>query len=124
MSGASNDISNLQVVNNFRDALTLQVKRDYLKGNTNVGDAADKAYNDLIGSQFNVVQARNSAIIAPKVFQGQPLLPDTIANYISNTSTPDGFKSLGVMIPKDPQGKYERDPESFYSRLKNDRQVE
>lgn len=118
VSGSANDSSNLQVVNNFRDALTLQVKRDYVRGNTNVSGSADKAFDDLIGSQFNVVQARNSAIIAPKVYQGQPLLADTISNYISNASTPDGLKQLGVMIPKDAQGKYERDPESFYSDLK------
>lgn len=117
IAGGSNDISNMGIVNNFHDAMALQVKRAFLQGNTDVSDATDKAFNDLIGSQFNVIQNRNSAIIAPKLYQGQPLLPEQVQAYVGANSQVDGLKTLGLQIPKDPTGKYERNPESFYTDL-------
>lgn len=121
ISGSANDSSRLGVVNNFRESIMLQAKRDFLRGNQtadSIDGIADKAYNDIVGQQYNVVQSKNSAVIAPKTFLGQPLLPEQISSYMQKYSTPEGLKELGVLTPKDPLGKYERDPESFYSDLK------
>lgn len=118
VSGGSNDSSRIGIVNTYRDAMELQVKKEFVKDpSISVADASKKAYDDVIGSQFNVVQGQRSAVIVPKTLAGQPMLPSTVSDYMSRYSDAAGFKELDPFIPKDPMGKYAANPDSFYSDL-------
>lgn len=119
VTGSSNDISRIGVVTNFRDAMELQVKRDYIKDprGFNVNESTNRAYNDLVGAQFNIAKGPQGSVIVPKAIAGQPMLAKPVEDFLNYHSDAAGMKELNPFIPKDPLGKYQRDPESFYSDL-------
>ncbi len=120
IGGSSNDTSRIGIVNNFRDAMTNLVKRDAVRGGvnfSNLSGSVDSAFEQVIGSQYSIIPSKNSSVLAPKQIGGAPINASSISDYISNMSSADSLKTLGLQVPNDPLGKYQRDPDSFYKDL-------
>lgn len=109
--------SGISQVNNLQKAMELQVKRDLVRDpNANVEELSNKAYNDLVGSQYNIVQTSKTNLLVPKVINGKFVDERIVNNYVDTYTKAENFKDLGVAVPKNYAGK----EDIYYKTLEND----
>lgn len=116
VAGSANDSSRQSLLNGFSEAVSLEAKSLILHKGMDPSVAAKKAYNDVIGAQYSVVNAGQSSLVVPRVIDNQAILPEKVKGFVQYHSIKDGLKNLGAMVPSDATGKYQ-DPDKFYQDL-------
>ena len=109
-SGAS-DGSDASLAVSLQNQIATETKKimNYSPG-TKLDDAADQAYQRIVGNNFSVVNAGRSSILVPTSMA--PNDPDLVRGFIGYNSTSEGLKNLGVAVPK----TY-ADKDAFYDSL-------
>lgn len=116
------DSGSLGFLNSFEKAMELQIKQGMEKGSTNPDKLAKEAYEDIIGSQYQVLSGPTGSVIAPKQLEfngangqviARPLPEKRITGFLSAYSEPGSFSELGVAPPKSWSG----DPLKFKNEL-------
>lgn len=100
--GVRGDSAGVQTSNGLMKLAEAQANRDVLKG-ADPQEAARTAYNDVVGSNFNVVAGGRSSVLVPRQL-GSYQIGDKetkiFKTFMDHYSTPEGLRELNVRIPK------------------------
>lgn len=103
LRGFSEDSGSVETVNSIQNLVTLQAKRDLIKNpNADMQQVVSKAYNDVVGANFNIIDGGKSSVLVPRRV-GNYNIGDNEAKifktFMSVYSKPENLKELGVYVP-------------------------
>lgn len=114
---SSSNSGGISQINTLQKAMEMQIKRDLVRDpNANIKDLSKKAYDDVVGSQYNIVNTRNSNLLVPKVVNGKHVDEGIVRSYVDVHSRAENFKDLGVQVPPNYKGK----EDLYYSNMQNE----
>lgn len=97
---SGNDVNRASVPNAFQSQIELQVKREMVKNPSADPEAlADKAYNDIVGSAYDIRDGGGSTVIVPKVIGGRQMDTEIVSSFMTVYSKPENFSELNVAVP-------------------------
>lgn len=97
----ANTTSNLSMVQGLEEAVSIRAKQEIVNNNTDPTLAAEKAYGEIIGSQYHVVDRGRNSVLVPRALGGDKVVPNTrnIEKFLDTYSEPNNFKDLNIAVP-------------------------
>lgn len=97
---SSDSSGTANVVNSFQSLIELRVKNELNRNpDANIGDLVKRARKDIIDSQYEIVDGRNSTVLVPKNINGRGIDGGVVADFMTQNSSKAFYKSSRVQIP-------------------------
>jgi hypothetical protein len=103
LQGMSANSAGQQTIVSLNRLVQAKVNRDLVsEGSGDIDGLVKRAYNEVVGSNFNVVNGGKSSVLVPRRI-GSYTIDDKEAKifktFMSVYSTPENLKALGVYVP-------------------------
>lgn len=107
---------NLPVIQGVEKAIAIRAKHEMATTGATSTEAAQKAYDEVIGNQYHIVESKRGSLLVPKRIGNMEInSPERFTQYMDTFSNPNLFGELNVGVPKS-----NKSTEEYYKNLAPD----